>query len=268
MPAAAIPIAGAIVGGVIGAQKDTKSATDNSFSSTYLAPQSELGQAAQKGQLSNYNSYQDLVNAGANQSDVTSARNQTLSLADMLQQYSQGAFLPNQQDISIANNLSNQLLQPSFYQGQIDANRLASQMGRPINDPVIQAKLRQSQALQQGQMATNFAMQFPQQRLGYAQQLTDVRGALASQAMANRQSILSIGGNILGQSNQMQIAGASHQGWDSQNTSSGGGFTGFAKGAMAGFGSFAGMGGMGGGASPGSFGPQGGGSYFNAGNVA
>ena len=251
MPAAAIavPIAGAVLGGIAGSQKKQTNATDNSFSSTYLAPQSELGQAAQKGQLSNYNSFQDLVNAGANQSDVTAAAGQQRSLADMLQSYSQGGFMPTQNDISYANQMSSQLLQPSFYQQGIDANRLASQLGRPINDPVIQAKLRTAEAQQQGQMATQMAMQLPQQRLGYATQLADVRNNLASQAMSNRQAILGIGGNILGQSNQMQVAGASHQGWDTKNQQSGGGFAGTLTGMIGGAGGAMKMFGGGGGGS-------------------
>ncbi len=237
MPAAAaIPAAMAVVGGIAGSQGERASQSTNGRSNVFLAPESELGKAAKDAQLTNLKSFQGLVDAGANQGDVGSAAGSQRSLADLLDSFSKGGFMPTEQDTAQATHLADQLLAPSFRQQGIDANRMAAKMGRPINDPILQAKLRTAEADQRGTFIAQQAQQLPLQRLGFATQLSDVRNNLASQAMSNRQAILGIGGNILGQEQNMQLGAASRTNDSQVNQQSGGGFGGFLTGAIGGAG--------------------------------
>lgn len=246
MPAAAI-VGGAVLGGAAGGQKDVNSQTTNGINGVLLAPESDLEKKARQGQETNFGIFGNLINAGANQTDVSNAAGSQRSLASLLQSYAQGNYQPTKNDITQASGLADQLFAPQFKQQGIDANRLASQLGRPINDPVLQAKLRTAQAEQKGSFVAQQAQQMPMQRLGFASQLSDVQNNLASQALSNRQAILGIGSNILGQEENFRAGTAGHSISSETVGQSGGGFKGAVAGLMGGAGAGAKMaGGLGG----------------------
>lgn len=227
----------------------------------------------------------DLTNAGPGMKDVKNNMSTQNDLANMLKSYSQGGYLPGQQDFATANTFAQSAFQPqqvqinqSFQDEQLKANQMAARMGRSPNDPLIQAKLSQEKqraqerlGASQSSYATDFARQMPQQRLGYMGQLADLRSGLASQAMSNRQALVSLGSQIEGQGMNFRMGTASQS---QQQTSGGGlggalsnfmGMTGALKGAGMGGGimdMFNGGGGGGGGGSASS-----GASPFGTGNL-
>jgi hypothetical protein len=152
--------------------------------------------------------------------------------------------MPGQQDMATANQFATQMfapqqmaLQQSFVDQGIQNNQLAARLGRPGNDPILAAKLADSQTrqmgmlnAQQGQWAQQYAMDLPMQRLGFQQQMAQVQGGLASQALANRQALLSVGQNIQGAERNFRMGTATHFG----NSSSGGGLKGAITGGIAG----------------------------------
>lgn len=188
-------------------------------SSKNLAGASALQTQAQNGVASDYTSLQNDVNAGPGQGDISSYEDNSKSLAQMLGQYSQSGGMPGSSDFTQANSLASQAfmgqqtaLNQSFQQQMQQGNASAALMGRDGNDPSLQGALRSSQMLQQQQLSANqgsygnqLAMALPGQRLGYAQQQNNVLGGLATQALANRSSLLSQGNNILGQQQNYQL---------------------------------------------------------------
>lgn len=159
--------------------------------------------------------------------------------AQMLQQYAQGGFLPNQQQIGAANQYAQNIFSPQqaqlnnlFQQAQVNTNRQAASMGRSVNDPILQAKLAQYQGQQQGvlsgqqgALAAQTAFQMPGQQLGYAQQLSN-------QAFQNSTNLLGLGSQILNQAQQFGLGTARRTG--NQTGQAGGGFKGAITGAFQG----------------------------------
>lgn len=179
-------------------------------SSLLLSPASVLEKQA-RGQVSgNLTDLTSLVGAGANQSDVTAGLQSSRGLADLLQQYTQSGGQPNQQDIASAQSLSQDVFAPernavqqNFSEQQQRTAQLSARLGRPANDPILQAKLAQEQTRQlsdvqarQTQFRAQQAQSMPLQRLQFQSQLADVRGGLASQAFQNRTALLSLGQQI------------------------------------------------------------------------
>lgn len=176
-------------------------------STVNVAPESAEEKQFRLGAADSYGQLGQMVGAGPGQQDVTAALGSTRDLASMLQSFAKGGFLPGQEDITTAQNFAQQMfapqqtaLQQSFQDQQTQANRMAAQMGRGANDPILAAKLAQEQTRQQGMLsaqqgafAADFGMQLPGQRLGFQEQLANVRSGLATQAMQNRQSLFSMG---------------------------------------------------------------------------
>jgi hypothetical protein len=144
----------------------------------------------------------------------------SFDLAELLRKYAETGNLPTQDDINRSNTLAQQLFAPQqtalnqmFDDARVDSNRTAAQLGRGIDDPILQAKLQTEKVRQQamlnsnqGAFAAQYAQQAPADRLGFAQQRTQILGNLAQQAMANRQALLSMGQGILGNERQYQLA--------------------------------------------------------------
>ena len=153
---------------------------------------------------------QKFVNAGPGETDISTAVGSQRGLADLLGQYAAGGNQPNAQDIQNANQFTNSIFAPQqeqqrqmFEDQATQARRLSAQMNRPVNDPVLQAKLAQEQARQQAMLGSqqtafsaDYAMQQPGQRLNFAGQQTSVLQGLADQAMRNRSAITSLGSGI------------------------------------------------------------------------
>lgn len=236
-------IAGAALGALAGGQADETSVTRN------VAAASPLEREATRISQAQLQGLEGLVNVGPGTSAVADATTSSTKLADMLKQYAAGGFLPGEQDFATANKFAQSAfnpqavaLQQQFGQQQQRAAQLASQLGRPVNDPIIQAKLSQEYMqgqerlqAQQGAYASQFALGLPQQRLGYTAQAADVQSALASQAMANRQALLSLGSQVRGQEQQFRAATAG------TTQSSGGGLKGAITGALGGAAGFMGL---------------------------
>ena len=265
-PAAAMVGGGAILGGVAGAIPDKSKTT----SGVTLTPESyleRLGIQYSTNQLSNIN---DLVNSGAGTKDVTKATETQRALADMYAAFAKTGGLPGQEDIATAQGFAKNIFQnqqealkQSFVGQTTEANRLAAQLGRSIDDPILQAKLRTNLMNQQAQLsaeegsyASQLALQLPQQRLQYAGGQADILNNLATQAFNNRSALLSLGSNIAASERNFRLGTSERYG----TTESGGGFGGAIKGAMAGAGagmSMASMmGGFGGAGAPGSLSSQ------------
>jgi len=238
---------GAGLGAVAGSQKDKTDQT----SSVNVAPASQQELAATAGIGRDYAGMQGLVNMGPGQQDVANAIGSQRGLADMLSQYAKGGFLPSEADVSTANKFAATqfdpqriALQQQFQGQQQRAAQLASQLGRPVNDPIIQARLSQEHSQSQerlmgsqGAFASQMAQQMPMQRLGFTSQLADVQSNLASQAMANRQALLGLGSQIQGAERNWRLGTASR----TNSQESGGGFKGALTGALGGAAGFMGL---------------------------
>jgi hypothetical protein len=241
-----LPIAIAAAGAYAGSLADkSKSGIDAGYAT---ALENQAGGAIKQG----LGDFQSFTNLGPGANEISGGMTASNNLSAMLEQYAKGGFLPGDQDWATANKFASTAYQPQQvamqqqFQGQQQrAAQLAAQMGRPTNDPIIQAKLSQEYmqgqerlGASQGAFASQFAMQLPQQRLGYTAQLADVKNSLASQAMANRQTLLALGSQVQGQERQFRLqTGTQYQ-------ESGGGMKGAITGAIGGLGAGLGAQGM------------------------
>jgi len=171
---------------------------------------SDLEKSARGIQEQNLTQFNEFVQAGPGQEDITAALGAQRGLADTLKQFSEGGFLPTEQDFQTAQQFTQSAFAPQqeqmnqqFAQQQTEAKRLSAQLGRPVNDPVIQAKLAQQQSQQQSMLGaqqtafgSQFALNLPQQRLGFQAQGASVLQDLANRAQTNRQVALSLGSSI------------------------------------------------------------------------
>lgn len=163
-------------------------------------------------------------------------------LGDYLNRLKQTGGVPEAEDYRFATEASQnifapqtQALQQSFNDQSTDMNRLAARLGRSVDDPILQAKLRtgfMNQQMQLGSQMTSLrqqlAMRQPERRLGFFGQAADFRRGLASQAMSNRQAIMALGNQ--GLQNAMTGLGA----FGGQKSFGPGGFKGALVGGMAG----------------------------------
>lgn len=230
--------AAAAAGGIAGAIPKTSTQSVNAGAPT------DRENNALDIQDQNFGDLQKLVGAGPGTQDVQNSLGASTDLANMLDQYSKSGGLPSGADTDQARNFASQIYDPqrtalnqSFTQQNILANRQAAAMGRSVDDPILQAKLRTNQinqeALlnsQQGSYAGQLALQVPGQRVGYASQRSDVLGQLASQAFSNRNALLSLGSGIAGAERNFRLGTAT------RTNTSGGGVADAISGALAGLG--------------------------------
>lgn len=238
----------ALAGGIAGA-KGKKSVTENEQTSQLevspMGAQEALAQGVASGSLGQL---QGLVGQGPGTQDVTAGLGAQRDLASMLQQYAQGGFMPGESDFQAAQKFAQgafagqqESLNQQFADQQTEARRLAAQLNRPVNDPILQAKLAQQQMRSQQQLAadqrgvaTQFAQQLPGQRLDFAQQRAGVLQGLASQALSNRSNLLSLGSQLQGQQQQFRLATGKQVQTNTQTSKSGGGLMGAISGALGG----------------------------------
>ncbi len=247
-------IGGAALGAIAGGMQDKSGGSQ--VSGIRVAPETQLEQFAGKDLLERLKQLGSIVDQGPGAQDQTQALTDVRSLADMLRGFSTGGANPTQADITQSNTLFDALYSPAFRQQEQQAARLAAQLGRPVNDPIIQARLRSEQANQRGAFVAQQSFNAPRERLGFAQQLANVSGGLASQALANRQMLLSQGSQLREQDRQYRINTGERYGSFEQY--SGGGLKGALTGAIGGAGAglqaasmFSQMGGMAAGAGAG-----------------
>jgi hypothetical protein len=175
-----------------------------------IVPISQLETMGREAQEKGFADFLRGTELGPGDQDISAALTAQRGFADTLGQFAEGGFLPSEQDFATAQQFTEQAFAPAqqqmaqmFSAQQTQARRLAAQLGRPVNDPVIQAKLAQEQAQQQAMMGaqqtafgSQFALNLPQQRLGFQGQQASVLGDLANRAQANRQLALSLGSSI------------------------------------------------------------------------
>lgn len=250
---ALVPIAGAVLGGMIGAQgnkgRQTQSTSVNLRSIEDLNQgRSALESSAVKGQEDLYSQLQGLIGLGPGQAEVQAGMASQSGFADALQAALAQGGLPTGAQTGQAQQYAQAIFQPQqvalnqqFEQQRIMNQRLAARMGRAGTDPVLQAKLAQSQGqqqailgAQQGAFAAETAMNLPQLQLHLANQLANVRGGLASQALQNRASLLSMGQQLAQSERDYRLRAAGQT--TTGTTSSGGGMAGMLSGALAGAG--------------------------------
>ncbi len=151
-----------------------------------------------------------LTQNGPGASDVGAATGASRDLASMLAEYSRTGGLPGQGDISAANSFATDIfgarqvgLNQQFTQMGQQASREAALSGRGSADPILRARLMESQAGMQDMLnaeKTGFASQYAQQlsgnRLSFAGQRADVLNALGNQATQNRLALLGLGSSL------------------------------------------------------------------------
>jgi len=166
------------------------------------------------------------------------------NLSNLLRQMGSRSGLPSQEQTAAAGQFAQDVFAPEkvqleqlFRKQEEEKNQLAAQLGRNVDDPVLNAMLARDQGELQSQLgarqtsfASQFAQQLPQQQLALAQGLFQLRGGLASQAMANRQLLLGLGQNVAQAEQQFRAGTATQVG---QNVS-GGGVRGAMMGAIGG----------------------------------
>lgn len=261
-------IGGAALGGLAGGMKDVSGSSSSNLSGINLAPESEFEQEAQRFQRGALGDFNQFVGQGPGGQDITAALTSQRGLASQLEAFAQGGFLPSESDTARAREFAasqfapqQEVLKQSFQDAQIRANQLATQLGRSVDDPIIQARLqtdlaRQQSTLgaQQNAFASQFAQNLPQQRLAFQAQLADVRGNLASQALSNRQALLSLGSQVQSAERQFRLNTGQRYSNTTQEQSSGGGLKGVLGGVLGGAGAGAGFASMFGGGTKGPIG--------------
>ncbi len=200
---------------------------------------------------SQYKELASLVGQGPGSQDVTASLDASRSLAAMLGDYSKSGGLPGSEDISTANQFTNDIfaaqqegLNQQFNLFNQDAARQAALSGRGSSDPILRSRLMETQFNAQNMLnaqktgfSANFAQNLPMQRLGFAGQQADVLSGLASQAMTNRASLFGLGQSALNNERNWRYTISNKTG---QNTS-GGGLGGAITGALGGAGAAAGI---------------------------
>lgn len=210
-----LPIAGAVLGGIAGAQGTPgQSAT----SRRSLAPESEQEQIARQAVTGGFGQLEDIWR-GQLGSQATAASE---SLAQLLQQYQATGGVPGQVDITAGQQYAQQITAPqqaqielAMRQSRQEAARQAGISGRAPTDFALQTRLAGQQAdlmsqlgAQQSSIGAQYAQQIAQQRLGYAGQLAELRQGLASQAMQNRMAIMGLGTQVQQAGQQFRLNAA------------------------------------------------------------
>lgn len=240
----------ALLGGLAGAIPKRSSQT----STVDLPAASELEKYLSGNLTGGYKGLEELIGMGPGGSDVTAALESQRGLAGLLEQMQASGGMPSAEQIGQAQGYASDIFAPQRQQLQTDfsyqaeqANQLAAQLGRPINDPILRAKLARSQTEQSGQLAARqgafaaeYANKLPYQTLDLAQSLANVRGGLASQAFANRQMLMTMGSQLLGGERNFRLGAANR----TTTSKEGGGLGGFIGGALAGAGTGARVGSM------------------------
>lgn len=217
---------GAIVGGVsavagaIGGGKGKKSK-----SQLILPPETQAELDALGLRSDALEGLQELFQAQGGLGTVKESKKANREFAGQLRQLSRTGGLPTQEDITMAQGFAEQVFRPEqlqLEQGFVEqgqrTSQLAARLGRPVNDPILQAKLAQSQinqqavlAARQGAFAADIAQQQPERKLGFFRERAGFQQGLASQAIANRQALFSMGNQITASEREFRLRQAGEQ---------------------------------------------------------
>ena len=255
MPAiTSIALGVSALGSVAGAVSGASDKTSNTTSRLEVDDPGAFEQSLVENQKDIFAQLKGLTQAGPGQSDVTASVGAQHDLANLLQQAQATSGLPTQSDIKRSQDLTQALFAPqrtalsqAFEEQGVQAGRQAAFLGREGNDPILAAKLAQSQTRQgallesqQGAAAQQLAFQLPGQRLQFAGQRADVLGNLANQAFQTRGSLLAQGNQLSQQERAFRAQTGTQQGTSTQQGSAAqalaGGFAGLGQGLSAGAG--------------------------------
>jgi hypothetical protein len=209
--------------------------------------QSQLEGDTYNAQIAQFAQMLGLVNAGPGQSEVSQNNQFQSSFAAQLQGLL--SKVGNQSQADINNNYSRAqgifapeqtALNQQFDDQRVQSQRMSARLGRPGNDPILANKLAQEQTRQQTMLNSqigSYGRQLPEmdanQIMNIGGQLSNLRQGLASQALQNRQTMLSMGNQLATSERNYRMGTATKIGTNESDTSvySGGG----AKGAAAGY---------------------------------
>jgi hypothetical protein len=219
----------ALAGGIAGSQGKKQTQTRQ------LGAETDFEKQGGKAALDQLKQLQMLIGSPEqDKSDIDAARSSQQDFIKRLQQLAQSGGLPSAQDMEFGQQMvapqrvaMNQALQ----QQQIEQQRMAGQMGRSGSDPIMMAKLaqlRQQGEERLGAQAGQYALGNVDRTLNFQGQATQLQSGLASQALANRQALLSAGSQLWGQGANFRTGNASI------TTSTPGGFAGAVSGAIGG----------------------------------
>ena len=201
-------------------------------SSMSLAGPDALEAEASLSNLQQFKDLRDLTRAGAGKQDVAAGLESQRSLAELLKKFSQGGFLPGQEDFKAAGGFVNAAFNPrqeslnqQFEDQNVQNNRLAAQLGRNVNDPTLRNMLARTQGNQQAMLdadktaaLSQEARNMPLQRLGFASDLANVNQSLANQAFSNRQTLLNMGNTIQNAGRNFRVSTATRSTNQSSDT--------------------------------------------------
>lgn len=250
---AAIGGVGALLGGIAGAQGNRQSSSTTTRVNLRNVDELNKGEGAQAQagrdlQMGQFDDLSSLLQRGGTaqiEGDIDQARAESLTLADQLRAAQAG---PNEAQMAQAQRFSQDIFAPqqealnqSFIRSETDTARLAARLGRSVDDPILRARLAESQGnqtamlqAQQGAFTAQTAQAFQGQQLERQNQLANLRGGLASQALQNRQALLGMGQSLLQQERQFRLSAAGQT--QTSTGQSGGGTAGAIGGALAGAG--------------------------------
>ncbi len=242
----ALPVAALAAGAGVGALAGMLGSRSTQTAERVLPHAGALENQIYGAQGQDFTAYRDLINSSINPADVSAGLDSQRGLAELLKKLMQTGGIPDQGQIQQGQQFAQQLFAPQqqmlnqrFKQQELKNNQLMARMGRGPTDPVLQNLLAQGQLQQQGQLdseigayGTQWAMNQPMQQLNFANQLSQVQGGLASQALQRRSELLAMGNNMLGNERNFRVGASS----SSVTSMSGGGIQGALMGAMAGAG--------------------------------
>jgi hypothetical protein len=185
----------------------TSTQSQNSQSGIKVAAETDLEKQATSGLSQNLTGLQDLVGAGANQSDVTAGAQGNRDLAALLQQYSspQGLVQAQMGAVQGYTDLGNQIFGGQLRAQNVEAQRQAARTGRQSYDAVFQNKLAQQRSDTVGNFAAQQALQSPFQSMQFATQRAGILDQLSQQAFTNRQTALGYGSQLREQDRAYRI---------------------------------------------------------------
>ena len=221
--------------------EDLSKSVQSQTSGIRVAPETALEQFANPMLQRQLQGFEGLVNAGPGNAQMQAGVTGMEDYAKMLGNFSspQGLFAAQQQGIDQYSKLGDMIFGGQMRQQQQEAQRLAGRLGRPTNDPILQAKLAQQRSDTVGAFAAQQSMALPGQLAQFGGQRAEVLQGLASQAMANRLALLGMGSQLREQDRGYRINTGerySTQTQDGSFLSSLGGIAGIAGTALQGFG--------------------------------
>jgi hypothetical protein len=223
------------------------SSSQSQSSGIRVAPETALEQQANPMLGRQLTGMENMVNAGPGAQQMTNATQGTQQYADLLGQLGQGQGLMQAQQAGIEgySALGNQLYGGLMRQQTAQAQQMAARQGRGMNDLMLQNKLGQQRNDLVGSFAVQQSMQAPMQQAQMMGQRSDALQGLASQAMQNRQNLLSMGSTLREQDRSYRINTGERYNTQSQEGSlldAVGGIAGIAGTAIKGFGQIKEMG--------------------------